>query len=177
MEYRHEIINFGENVPVKCFIHQLGTAERHWHNSLELLFVMQGSIHIVVDGEQYVLEQDDVILINSNSPHELRAEHCILAAVQIKLSLFDERLLPKASLYFDCNSKTRPNDPGILQIKCIVAQFVKTYASNDSSKLFRAKSLSYALMAELMMYFRVDRSKSQQNLAQQQNERIARIAV
>ncbi len=37
MDYRHEIINFGEHVPVRCFIHQLGHSGRHWHNSLELV--------------------------------------------------------------------------------------------------------------------------------------------
>ena len=90
MEYRHEIINFGEEVPVKCFVHQLGHSARHWHNSLELLFVVSGSVAIYVDGETYQLEKDDVILVNSNAPHELTADDAILTAVQIKLSLFDD---------------------------------------------------------------------------------------
>ncbi len=37
MEYRHEIIDFGESIPVKFFVHQLGYSGLHWHNSLELL--------------------------------------------------------------------------------------------------------------------------------------------
>ena len=175
MEYRHEIINFGERVPVRCFIHQLGHSGRHWHDSLELLFVLTGSVTIIVDGEKYVLDQDDVILINAKSPHELSAVHCILAAVQIKLSLFDKELLPEEPLYFDCNSVTSTNSEGILQIKKIVAQFVKNYAARDESRLFRAKSLSYALLSELITYFKSDRSETRQLQAQQQNERITRI--
>ena len=42
MEYRHEIIDFGESIPVKFFVHQLGYSGLHWHNSLELLFVVSG---------------------------------------------------------------------------------------------------------------------------------------
>lgn len=176
MEYRREIINFGERVPVRCFIHQLGHSGRHWHDSLELLFVLSGSVTIIVDGEKYVLEQDDVLLINANSPHELSAERCILAAVQIKLSLFDKNLLPEEPLFFDCNSKTSTNTEGLLQVKRIVANFMKAYASSDESRLYRAKALSYALLSELIIHFKTDRSETRQLQAQQQNERINRIA-
>ena len=175
MEYRHEIINFGERVPVRCFIYQLGHSGRHWHDSLELLFVLSGNVTIIVDGEKYVLEQDDVILINANSPHELNAARCILAAVQIKLSLFDKELLPVEPLYFDCNSITSTSSQGLLQIKKIVAQFFKTYAASDGSRLFRAKALSYALLSELITYFKSDRSETRQLQTRQQNERITRI--
>lgn len=176
MEYRREIINFGERVPVRCFIHQLGHSGRHWHDSLELLFVLSGSVTIIVDGDKYVLGQDDVILINANSPHELSADQSILAAVQIKLSLFDKNLLPKEPLFFDCNSKTSTNTEGLLQVKRIVANFMKAYASSDESRLYRAKALSYALLSELITHFKTERSETRQLQAQQQNERINRIA-
>ncbi|MBQ9308953.1 MAG: helix-turn-helix domain-containing protein [Clostridia bacterium] len=175
MEYRHELINFGERVPVRCFIHQLGHSGRHWHDSLELLFVLSGSVSIVVDGEKYVLDEEDVILINANEPHELSASHGILAAVQIKLSLFDPELLPEEPLYFDCNSTTSTNHEGIVHIKRIVAQFVRTYAEGGESRLYRAKALSYALLSELITYFKSERSETRQLQARQQNERITRI--
>ncbi len=176
MDYRHEIINFGERVPVRCFIHQLGHSGRHWHDSLELLFVLSGSVSIIVDAEHYLLEPEDVILINSNSPHELTAENAVMVAVQIKLSLFDDKLLPGGPMYFECNSKTSHDHEGLLQIKKIVAQFVKAHSSHDDGRLFRAKALSYALMSELMTRFRVERNPQRQEQTQQQNERIARMA-
>ena len=176
MDYRHEIINFGERIPVRCFIHQLGHSGRHWHDSLELLFVLSGEVSIIVDAEHYMLEPEDVILINSNSPHELTADSAIMVAVQIKLSLFDDSFIPAGPLYFECNSKTSHDAEGILQIKRIVAQFVKAHSSTDEGRLFRAKALSYALMAELMARFRMERNALRQEQAMQQNERIARMA-
>lgn len=155
MEYRHEIINFGETIPVRCFIHQLGYSQRHWHDSLELLFVMAGSVTILVDGERFVLKEDDVILINSNSPHELNADKCLLAAVQIKLSLFDKNLFTVDNLFFECNSQKDPANPGLIEIKRIVARLVKTYATGGDSRIFRAKSLCYALLSELITYFKI----------------------
>lgn len=175
MEYRHEVINFGESVPVKCFIHQLGHSPRHWHNSIEILLVLSGSVQIAVGGNLYTLNEDDMILVNSNEPHELRAENCILAAIQVKLSLFDDKLVHSANLFFDCNSLTQPNDRGILRIKRLIAQFVKNYASNDEGRLFRAKSLSYALISELLAGFKVERSDAEQSQTRYHYERITRI--
>ncbi|MBE5793974.1 MAG: helix-turn-helix domain-containing protein [Clostridiales bacterium] len=175
MEYRHEIIDFGESIPVKFFVHQLGYSGLHWHNSLELLFVVSGSVSITVAGHIHTLTAGDVILINANDPHELNADECIMAAVQIKLTLFDERVVRRSDLYFDCNSVTDPGNPGLLKLKRIVAQFVKIYADNDEGRALRAKSLSYSLMAELMTCFRVERARDEQKHNQHQYERITRI--
>jgi len=175
MEYRHEIIDFGESIPVKFFVHQLGYSGLHWHNSLELLFVVSGSVNITVAGHIHTLSAGDVILINANAPHELNADECIMAAVQIKLSLFDERVVRRSDLYFNCNSVTDPANPGLPKLKRIVAQFVKIYADSDEGRTMRAKSLSYSLMAELMTCFRVERSHGEQKHNPHQYERITRI--
>ena len=175
MEYRHEIIDFGESIPVKFFVHQLGYSGLHWHNSLELLFVVSGTVNITVAGHIHTLAAGDVILINANDPHELNADECIMAAVQIKLSMFDERVVRRSDLYFDCNSVTDPGNPGLPKLKRIVAQFVKIYADSDEGRTMRAKSLSYSLMAELMTCFRVERARGEQKHNPHQYERITRI--
>lgn len=175
-EYRHEVIAFGDSIPIKCFVHQLGHSARHWHNSMELLFVLTGSVRIDIGSKTYVLDEDDMILVNSNEPHELTAEHCVLAAVQIKLSMFDEKVVSASGFYFDCNSKTRPNDPGIRRVKRIIGQFIRAYATGGESRLLQAKSLSYALLSDLITYFKIDRSEPEQNQTRYQYERITRIA-
>ena len=177
MEYRHEIIDFGQSIPVKFFVHQLGHSGLHWHNSLELLFVVSGSVSITVAGHIHVLSEGDVILINANDPHELNADSCIMAAVQIKLSLFDERVMRRSDLYFHCNSATDPDHPGLPQLKRLVAQFVKIYADGDEGKMLRAKALSYSLMAELMTFFRAERAQAEQKHTPHQYERITRIVT
>lgn len=71
MEERHEIIEFPDNSPVKIFLHRLGNVNRHWHNSLEILFLLSGTLHAIVDDQSYQLKEEDLLLINSNSIHSL----------------------------------------------------------------------------------------------------------
>lgn len=175
MEYRHEVINYGESVPVKCFVHQLGYSARHWHNSIEILFVLSGSVEIIIAGIPYTLKEDDMVLINSNEPHELMARECILTAVQIKLSMFDDKLTHARGFFFDCNSATRPNDPGMVRIKRIIAHFVKNYGATDEGRIFRAKSLSYALLSELITFYKAERGDADETQTRYHYERITRI--
>ncbi len=48
MEYRQEIIRFSNHVPGKIFLHQVGSVSRHWHSTLELRYVSEGQVQIIV---------------------------------------------------------------------------------------------------------------------------------
>lgn len=69
MEYRHEIINFNNKLPIKFFMHRIGDVNRHWHQSLELVVNIKGQLTIVVEDEKYHLSDGDMLLINSNEIH------------------------------------------------------------------------------------------------------------
>lgn len=88
MDARHEIIQFDSSSPIKVFMYKLGDVSRHWHESLELLLVLAGEVSIYANDALVTLRPDDIILINSNTPHELHAEDCVMIAVHIKLSKF-----------------------------------------------------------------------------------------
>lgn len=86
MEQRHEIIHFSSKIPGRFFLHRLGSVPKHWHRSVELLFVLSGSVHMVVDDRNYVLHSTDVIVINSLATHELYADEAEMVAFQINLA-------------------------------------------------------------------------------------------
>ena len=83
MEARHEIIPFDQGSPIRLFMHKLGDVARHWHESLELLFVLTGEVTVLTGDKQTTLQPDDILLINGNVIHELHSEGCVLIAVQI----------------------------------------------------------------------------------------------
>ena len=85
MTYSHEIINYPDNLPMTLFIHTIGSVHKHWHKSIELLLVLEGSVTVVIGTDQYHLEAEDVFLVNSNAIHDLHSEKASLVAIQIKL--------------------------------------------------------------------------------------------
>ena len=106
LEERHEIIEFPPNIPLKIFMHKLGSVDNHWHRSIELLMVLDGTISISIDNTEYSLTSEDIILINSNTIHSLRSESAVMIAIQIDLSRMNQFDANLDEVVFDCNTAT-----------------------------------------------------------------------
>lgn len=107
--------------------------------------VLEGNISITVDGETWQLKDEDVILINSNSIHEIHSENgAVMIAVQIKLSLFNQFQTDLTSIVFDCN---QCNHTGLQE----VCQHPLCYCFSDSGKFlsFRWNGL-HELFSQLL---------------------------
>lgn len=51
------------------FVHGYADVPYHWHREMEILFVLRGSIRLVVDGQACEMNREDLILINADVPH------------------------------------------------------------------------------------------------------------
>ena len=163
MEARHEIIPFDHNSPIRFFMHKLGSVTRHWHESLELLFVLAGEVTVFSGNTQTTLQPDDMLLINSNVVHELHSEDCVMIAVQIKLSKFDLPPELLQTLYFDCNSKTAVSQESFRIIKQTIASVLQFSAAGGEASLFQNRAMAYQLLSELVQNFKVDKPTAEVN--------------
>lgn len=155
-EYIHEIIHFGDSVPIKFFLHKIGTVPRHWHQSMELLFVLSGDTTITIKDKTYNLIEDDIILINPYDVHSLHSENCVLAAFQIKLSMFDKKIIDENTLRFDCNSSTSKSKKKYNPLKRILAKMIKANAEEATHLEVLNKSYAYELLYELISVFGIE---------------------
>lgn len=161
MEARHEIIPFDHNNPVRLYMHKLGDVTRHWHESLELLFVLAGEVTVLFGDSQATLQQDDMLLINSNVIHELHSDECVMIAVQVKLSKFDLPPDLLQSLHFNCNSTASDDRESFRTIKQIIASML--HSSAGGASLFHNRSLAYRLLSELVQNFKAEKPSSEAN--------------
>lgn len=175
LDERHEIIEFSPHIPLKIFIHKLGSVTRHWHSSLELLMVLDGKVTITVDGDTWTLKNEDVILINSNSIHEIHSETgAVMIAVQIKLSLFNQFQTDLTSFIFDCNSATNPNYDRYANIRFAIASLIQANSYHSDGTDYMNYSLSYYLVAQLLEHFKSTASETLQK-QQKYMGRLTRI--
>ena len=158
MEERHEIISFSTQMPLKVFIHRLGSVPKHWHNSIEILFVLSGEVMLTMDDRCITLKPDDVVLINSNSLHELYAESSELAAFQIKLSEFDI-FKEYSTFYFDCCSAGDTHNHRYDYLRYLLARLIKD--NSEEENLLSSLSLTARLLSELVSHFKGERTTAQ----------------
>lgn len=160
MDNIHEIISFSSEIPVKIFIQHIGSTSKHWHTSIEILFVLSGEATITVDDVTMQLKPDDVIVINSNALHELYAWDCELAAFQINLTK-SEFFKTYTALYFDCCSVGHTHDEKYNYLRFLLARLIKDNAEQEN-KLYTLSLLSL-LISELSQHFAVERKASLMN--------------
>ncbi|SHO45399.1 GH39 family glycosyl hydrolase [Anaerocolumna xylanovorans] len=155
LEERHEIIEFSPNIPLKIFMHKLGFVARHWHKSLELLMVLEGTIEITLDGTTYMLNGEDIILINSNSIHEIHSESAVMIALQIDLARMNQFDNSLENLSFDCNSSTSSDSGKFNGIRFTIATMIRENAHNAKGAEYKNYALCYYLVSELLSNFQV----------------------
>ena len=155
LEERHEIIEFPPNIPLKIFMHKLGSVDNHWHRSIELLMILDGVITISIENTEYELSCEDIILINSNTIHSLRSESAVMIAIQIDLSRMNQLDANLDEVVFDCNTKTTDDLTKFDGIRFAVATMLNENAHNSSEAQYRNYSLAYYLVSELLANFRV----------------------
>lgn len=174
LDERHEIVEFSPNIPLKIFMHKLGFVAKHWHKSLELLMVLEGTIDITVDGSTYALESEDIILINSNSIHEIHSENAVMIALQIDLSRINQFDNNLEELVFDCNSVTQEDSGKFNGIRFSIATMIRENSHNERGSEYKNYSLCYYLVSELLANFQIPATESVKN-KQKYMVRLTRI--
>lgn len=162
-----EIIDFGENMPIRLksiFIEQM---DSHWHKGIELLLVLSGEVTVLCAGVPSYLKEDDLILINEYSIHSLKSEAgCNLVSLQIDTQAIagkDEKT------FFNCNS-SKDNDKGkFYNIKRLIAELVKTNSSHNDCNVFYNYSIIYNIFYDLALNFK---SEQESNVSRKYFDRV-----
>ncbi len=150
--YKHEIIEYTKDVPIKISIQKLESTTRHWHGSIEIYLVLSGALTVILESETYHLTEDDILLINSNQLHEIHTNDNVVAVLQIKHSYFKQWI--NESTYFQCNSSAYHNKSRFLELKKLIAQLIYLNYNNTDCDDLLCISHSYHLLYELVKNFK-----------------------
>lgn len=74
----------------------------HLHTDIEIIYVLEGVLTVLTEGQEYLVQQNEIIVLNSCQLHELRSkDKALLLIMQIGPQSF-EAVFPKINeLYFD----------------------------------------------------------------------------
>ena len=78
--YNHEQIHYETETGMRCDVHSTHGffVAKHWHNSLEIIMVIDGNMDISISGRNIRLESGGLAVINSrNDNHKVRVSRKI----------------------------------------------------------------------------------------------------
>lgn len=103
---RPEKIEFMDGMPVTIFVRSVEQYPYHWHDTLEIIQVLKGTVNIGVGDEELLLRENDIAVINVGELHriiESREDNEILF-VQIASDFYRDLLQDKRYLFIYCCS-------------------------------------------------------------------------
>ena len=98
-EIQHELIMPNKDLPFKMFLFEGRDGnyirEKHWHRSIEIFAVFQGTLEFYLNDQEYLLECGDFIIVNSNEVHSIHApKENMTVVLQMSLNMFEKILHP-----------------------------------------------------------------------------------
>jgi len=117
----------------------------HFHENIELLYVLEGQLKLKVEAETYEMNQDDLIIINMNQKHDYHVnEELLLGHIYLSAHALTE-LLNQDMILFWCNSVIDKSE-AYADIRRIAKQiFNQSFEQTGQGKIFLS-SLYYQLL-------------------------------
>ncbi len=70
---RKEHVNYPKDIPISISYATIKQYPLHWHNTIEILYVLKGKIEVTIDSDKYELVEKDLEIININEPHTIHS--------------------------------------------------------------------------------------------------------
>jgi xylan 1,4-beta-xylosidase len=106
MSFYYEFIDFNSEIPIKTFIVGIREFDPHFHDEIELVFVIKGSIDISISNKNFRLNTNDFIIINSKEIHYFNKmdNGNVVLIIQINPNIPVMSHSNLASISIECNS-------------------------------------------------------------------------
>ena len=130
--------------------------QAHVDSDLELLYVMEGSINVIVEGKSYLLEKEDVLLVNALKEHSIRrarenGDENLVCCIRISHS-FLGAYTGKRRLLFWCNSVMESDSSVYVQLRKTLNNILIDSVNGQAERYFFRYSQYYRLLHLLVDY-------------------------
>lgn len=103
---RREYMIFTDNLPVDVSLETVEEYPLHWHNCLEIIFVLKGTVHVQIEADTYEVREREIEMVNADEPHAIYSddkENKILI-LKVDLDFFERYYNDVKNIYFYTNS-------------------------------------------------------------------------
>lgn len=127
---RREYINYPFELPIKISYLNIKNYPTHWHNSIEIIYVLKGSLQIKIDTDSFTLNEREVEIINSDESHEIQSlEDNKVLIFNIDPFFFEKYYKDINNIFFYTNSNDDEDQNGseYEDLKTLLSQMLCEY--------------------------------------------------
>lgn len=134
--------------------------KEHFHQDIELLYVLQGTLDVLVEQKTSHMKREDVLIINANRQHHLSSNEDVM---YVKLTMLYDLLSDvqgDLNVTFLCDS-TDHEDEAYKGLRRLIQKLLAHYtATHQETRNFRHISLCYQIMDYICSHFQLTKKQS-----------------
>ncbi len=151
---RHEIVSHNPDIDVRFYLSVDGGSyvPPHWHNSLELVYMLEGSMTVIYEDKRVKINPTEISIVNPRVIHAVSSVKNKALVLQIPNSIF-EKYVPNYNLIrfnADINPKNVVDKTKLDRLKKIFYDMYIVYDVRPNAYLLRFNSLLYDLLYSLV---------------------------
>ena len=102
---RKEYVNYNSDLPIQITYATIKEYPLHWHNAIEIVYVLKGKINISIDTDNFELYENELEIINVDESHRLYSnEDNKILLFHIEQSFFEKYYKDIKNIYFYTNT-------------------------------------------------------------------------
>ena len=115
---------------INCEIYRAKNEPEHFHPNVELDFVIEGHIKVFIEGNDYLLEPEQMLLINSNKLHYTYVDsEALICKLTFSYEMLED-MLGEEYIAFWCNSLTK-KDIAYEEIRSTIREIILINLNGD----------------------------------------------
>lgn len=176
----HEIISTKPQLPVYFDIYQSDNllVPSHWHTHLEILYLYQGTMHIVRNDEKYIIHPKDLFVINSGDIHYTRSlGYAEVFLLQIPYEYLNQSIQQYSAVRFReyYSGEELKDDPAFSQLIDSVLRMGKLYKDNEEGYQFLFSSFLNLFLHVLYTNYSTRQNPMEQHKEMKQLARLQEL--
>ncbi|MGO5093831.1 helix-turn-helix domain-containing protein [Clostridium sporogenes] len=68
-----EFVEYTNDLPIKVSMQNIKKSPIHWHNAMEVIYVLEGSIKIIIETESHRVNKQEIGIINPEEAHSIKS--------------------------------------------------------------------------------------------------------
>lgn len=124
----------------------------HFHQNIDLIYLLEGKLEVIIEGENFFLQSNDFIMINRYKKHSYHAEEEVLfAKFLLSYSEMNDWLKTEHILFW-CNTVIDRRD-AYDKVRVLIQKIFRQFFSNSREDKIYLESLYYQLLYTLITNF------------------------
>ena len=102
---RKEYISYINDLPISISLESIKDYPIHWHNSIEIIFVLEGTVNVLIESGNYEIEESEIEIINCDEAHRIYSkEKNKVLIFHVDPTFFEKYYDDMKNIYFYTNS-------------------------------------------------------------------------